>query len=186
MNNLIERYVYDVIRRLPEKDRDDVSKELKSNIYDMLPENPDEDIIKSVLYTLDSPVLLAEKYRQNPRYLISPTVYDDYMRTLKWILPLIGVVVLVIGMIIGGIQAIKDGMVAADIFIQNVLSKGISLGLSATFQALVWTTAGFAIAERVGVKTGNLKERDWKIEEICRKYCPLIKARYNYQTVSRS
>lgn len=39
MNNLIERYVYDVTRRLPEKDRDEVSSELKSNIYDMLPEN---------------------------------------------------------------------------------------------------------------------------------------------------
>ena len=30
-NNLIERYVYDVARRLPEKDREDVKKELRAH-----------------------------------------------------------------------------------------------------------------------------------------------------------
>ena len=48
-NNLIERYVYDVARRLPEKDREDVKKELRANIYDMLPENANDEAIKKVL-----------------------------------------------------------------------------------------------------------------------------------------
>ena len=39
MNELIERYIHDVIRRLPEKDRAEIERELRANIYDMLPEN---------------------------------------------------------------------------------------------------------------------------------------------------
>lgn len=164
MDNLIERYVHDVTRRLPEKDRDEVSKELRSNIYDMLPENADENEIKAVLYELGAPASLAEKYRQKPRYLISPAIYDDYVRVLRWVLPLVGVVTLVIGMILGAIDAIKDGMVDLSYVISNTLSKGIALGVSATFQALVWTTAGFVIAEHTGAKAG--KEQEWKIEDL--------------------
>ncbi|SHN75047.1 hypothetical protein [Desulfitobacterium chlororespirans] len=166
MDNLIERYVYDVIRRLPEKDRDEVSKELKSNIYDMLPENADENARKMVLYNLGSPASLAEKYRQKPRYLISPAVYDDYVRVLKWVLPLVGVVVLVIGMILGAIDAIKDGMVDLPYLMSNIFSKGIAMGISAVFQALIWTTVGFVIADRTGAKSDKSKEQEWKIEDL--------------------
>ncbi|WP_018213198.1 hypothetical protein [Desulfitobacterium hafniense] len=166
MDNLIERYVYDVTRRLPEKDREEVSKELKSNIYDMLPENADENERKMVLYNLGSPASLAEKYRQKPRYLISPAVYEDYVRVLKWVLPLVGVVVLVIGMILGAIDAIKDGMVDLPYLISNTLSKGIAMGISAVFQALIWTTVGFVIADRTGAKANKSKEQEWRVEDL--------------------
>ena len=166
MDNLIERYVYDVTRRLPEKDREEVSKELKSNIYDMLPENADENERKMVLYNLGSPASLAEKYRQKPRYLISPAVYEDYVRVLKWVLPLVGVVVLVIGMILGAIDAIKDGMVDLPYLISNTLSKGIVMGISAVFQALIWTTVGFVIADRTGAKANKSKDQEWRVEDL--------------------
>lgn len=165
MDNLIERYVYDVTRRLPEKERDEVSKELKSNIYDMLPESADENEIKTVIYRLGAPASLADKYRR-PRYLISPAVYDDYMRVLRWVLPLVGGVVLAIGMIWGAINAIKDGMVDLSYLIRSIMSNGISFGVSAAFQALVWVTAGFAIAERTGAKANKNRERNWKIEDL--------------------
>ena len=42
MANLIDKYIYEVTRRLPEKDREDVKKELAANIYDMLRDNPGE------------------------------------------------------------------------------------------------------------------------------------------------
>jgi len=166
MDNLIERYVYDVTRRLPEKDRDEVRKELESNIYDMLPESADETEIKRVLHQLGSPASLAEKYRQKPRYLISPAIYDDYVRVLKWVLPLVGVVVLIIGMILGAVEAIKDSMVDWSYFISNTLAKGTAMGVSAVLQSLVWITVGFIIAERTGAKAGRNKEQEWKIEDL--------------------
>ncbi len=166
MDNLIERYVYDVTRRLPEKDRDEVKKELKSNIFDMLSEHADEAEIKRVLHQLGSPASLAEKYRQNPRYLISPAVYDDYVSVLKWVLPLVGTVVLAIGMILGAVEAIKDSVVNLPYLISNTLSKGIAMGISAVLQALVWITVGFVIAERTGAKAGRNKEQEWKVEDL--------------------
>jgi len=166
MDNLIERYVYDVTHRLPEKDRDEVSKELKFNIYDMLSDNADENEIKTVLYELGSPSSLAEKYQQKPRYLISPAVYDEYVRVLKWVVPLVGTVALVVGMIIGAIDTAGNDMADISHVISKSISDGISLGFSAAFQALVWTTIGFVIAERTGTKADKSKDSEWKIEDL--------------------
>lgn len=166
VSNWIERYVYDVTHRLPEKDREEVSKELKSNLYDMLSDHADENEIKAVLYELGSPASLAEKYRQKPRYLISPFIYDDYVRALKWILPLVGVVVLAVGMIWGAVDAIQYSVIDWPDVIKRSISKGISLGIAAVFHALVWTTIGFAIAERTRVQADKNNGQEWKIEDL--------------------
>ncbi|MEA5047164.1 MAG: hypothetical protein VB034_01015 [Eubacteriales bacterium] len=165
-NNWIERYVYDVARRLPEKDREEVKKELRANIYDMLPENAGDEQVKKVLYELGSPASLAEKYRQKPRYLISPAYYDEYVRVLKWVLPLVGVVVMVIGFAVGAFDAVKAGSSNYAFVASGIISKGISMGISAAFQALVWTTVGFAIAERSGEKTQKAGEHGWRVEDL--------------------
>lgn len=169
MDNLIERYVQEVTRRLPEKERAEVSRELKSNIYDMLPDHPDEEAIKKVLNSLGSPAALAEKYRQNPRYLISPAYFDEYTRALKWVLPLVGVVVMAVGMLVGALEAMKGSVGSAQeiaFTISNIISKGVSMGVSAAFQALVWTTIGFAIADHAGKKSKDTKEHVWKVEDL--------------------
>lgn len=165
MASLIERYVYDVTRRLPEKDREEVGRELSANIYDMLSDNPSNDEIAGVLNGLGSPRVLAEKYRQKPNYLISPAVYYEYIRVLKWIVPLIGGVLLVVGMILGAFESLEQGSVSASKFIGNLISKGLTLGISAAFQALFWVTVGFIIADR----TGAVKVHDhtsWTIENL--------------------
>jgi len=165
MNPLIDRYVYDITRRLPENERDEVGKELKSNIYDMLSDDPDEGEIEAVLYKLGAPAALAEQYRQKPRYLISPAYYDEYVRVLKLVLPLVGIVVLAIGMIIGAVDAAKAQTTGLGELAAGVFMEGISMGISAAFQALAWTTIGFAIAERVGVKESGRKP-EWKLEDL--------------------
>lgn len=164
--NLIERYVFDVTRRLPEKDREDVKKELRANIYDMLPENANDEAVKKVLYELGSPASLAEQYRSHPRYLISPAYYDEYVRALKWILPLVGVLVMLIGFAVGAVDAAKDGTTSLPFVISGIISSGVSMGVSAAFQALVWTTIGFAIAERSGEKKPKVGEHGWRVEDL--------------------
>lgn len=155
MANLIERYIYDVVRRLPEKDRGEVSRELNANIHDMLGVDAGDEEIKEVLNNLGPPAILAENYRQKPRYLISPAVYDDYIRALKWVVPLVGCILLAVGAVFGAIDAIKDGMADLARFIGGIFSQGLSFGISGAFQALVWTTIGFVIAERTGYKTAS-------------------------------
>ena len=164
MKNLIERYVYDVVRRLPENERDVVGKELLSNIYDMLPDNAADNDIHAALIELGSPALLAEQYRQNPRCLISAALYEDYLRALKWVLPLVGCVLMVIGLLHGGAEAISDGGADVPRFIAGTISSGLSTGLSGVMQALIWVTAGFAIADRIRGKTTVADS--WSIEDL--------------------
>ncbi len=83
MSNMIERYLYDVAKRLPEDIREDVKNELRSNIEDMLSDDPGEEEIEKVLLEMGSPAKLAVKYQPNPRYLISPELFDDYFTGLK-------------------------------------------------------------------------------------------------------
>ena len=164
--NLIERYVYDVTRRLPEKDREDVKKELRANIYDMLPENANDEAVKKVLYELGSPASLAEQYRSHPRYLISPAFFDEYVRALKWVLPLVGVLVMLVGFAVGAVDAAKTSATSIPFVISGIISKGVSMGVSAAFQALVWTTIGFAIAEHSGEKKPKVGEHGWRVEDL--------------------
>lgn len=53
--DLIEKYVYEVVRHLPEDSREDVKKELRSNILDMLAEDYTEDDVRKVLTELGDP-----------------------------------------------------------------------------------------------------------------------------------
>ena len=168
-NNIINKYVYDVIRRLPKKEQDEVESELKANIYDMLSEHPSESEVKTILQELGHPSQLAEQYRQNPKYLISPAMYDQYIRILKWILPLVAGIMITLGAILGCLDALVS---SSDMEIKNIvkntikesISLGIRMGISGVFQALVWTTVGFVIAQKSGYQEKLIKE--WDIENI--------------------
>ena len=172
MASLIERYVHEVTHRLPEKDREEVKRELTANIYDMLSDNPGDEEVAAVLNGLGSPRILADKYRQKPNYLISPAVYPEYIRTLKFIVPLVGCILLALGAIFGAIESLGagvaigiDGMVSGSVFLKNIFSQGISLGIAGAFHALFWTTLGFVIADRRGI----LKEKvdaPWTVAEL--------------------
>ncbi|MBO1307215.1 hypothetical protein JZO70_13645 [Enterococcus sp. 669A] len=165
MNNWIDRYVAAVVGRLPEEERAEVERELKSSIYDMLSENPTEAEVKLVLQEMGSPAELAEEYRQNPRYLISPRVYDDYIRMLKILVPIIAGIAAVIGAVSGGIEAFQtSGIQISEVF-QLIIGDGISSGVSGAMQALIWITIGYVIAERTGM-IGDKKKEEWKLEDL--------------------
>lgn len=163
MNNLIERYVFAVTSRLPEKEREDVGRELRANIYDMLDDDADPKAVTSVLEGLGAPELLAEKYRQNPRYLISPRMYDEYIRALKWVLPLVGGLLFTIGLVLGLIAPLSNDVYNLMQGIQGGLAKGFGLGISGTMQALIWVTIGFVIAQRT---QSNQAEERWSIQSL--------------------
>jgi hypothetical protein len=75
---LIEIYIQEVTRRLPEKSREDIALELRSTIEDMLPDDYKEEDVKSVLEKLGNPATLASGYRDQPMHLIGPRYFDVY------------------------------------------------------------------------------------------------------------
>lgn len=165
MSNLIDRYIYEVTRRLPEHERADVEKELRANIYDMLPDDADDQDIAAVLKELGSPFSLANQYRQPQRYLISPAVYDDYLRVLKRLVPFVGILLFWIGVLVGVLESL-DFESSLTYRVSHIISQGFSLGFSAAFYMLFWTTVGFVVLERTGAYNGLRKNREWKPSDL--------------------
>jgi len=89
---LIDRYIYAVTQRLPEPQREDIKRELRGLIEDMMDERASEggetrEDAKGVLMELGDPNALAAKYRGfNERFLIGPSMFDSYLTTLKIVL----------------------------------------------------------------------------------------------------
>lgn len=142
--SLIDRYIAEVGRHLPEKDRADIEAEIRSTLEDGIEERggANEANIKSVLQEFGDPASLAEKYSSTKRYLIGPLWYDGYIETLKRVLstalPIFLVVTFLVGLANDPGSVIGSFMEAAwDTFY-------------VALQIVFWVTVGFIIAERTG------------------------------------
>ncbi|MGE6613430.1 HAAS signaling domain-containing protein [Peribacillus sp. NPDC076916] len=143
---LIELYIQEVTRRLPEKSREDIALELQSTIEDMLPVDHTEQDVKAVLLKLGDPVTLASRYRDRPMHLIGPRYFDVYICLLKMILPIAAVISL-IGLI--GDNPFRDMENTVVDAILIIIGKGIAGIISTGIQVFFWLTISFAILERV-------------------------------------
>jgi hypothetical protein len=174
MNQLIERYVYEVIKRLPDKERHEVKQELEANIRDMLSDAPTEEETKEVLNQLGDPALLSRKYRQNPRYLISPDFFELYLSMLKLVLPIVGSVYSVLGMLDGILNNLTIKQGAVDNLIQLVIKVNTSAlvsGIDGVFQGLVIITIIFALMEYTSKKKYQ-KKTDWTVANLPKEKVP--------------
>ncbi len=161
MTSLIDRYVYDVIRRLPEKSRPDVEKELRANIADMLPENATQEDMDRVLASLGDPAKLSEQYRTRPRYLISPAFFDDYLMVLKLVIPILAVVFLVLHLFGALTQKPIEGSYG-QVFV-SILAGALSSLFTAVTNGFLWVTLAFALTEYFnGVQT----KKDWTLKDL--------------------
>lgn len=85
---LLDRYIYDVGKRLPVKQREDIEKELKSLLLDALEARtggaePTEADAAAVLKEFGSPEEVAARYN-GEKYVIGPRLYPTY-RMVLWI-----------------------------------------------------------------------------------------------------
>lgn len=97
---LIERYVREVARRLPARQRADVVRELRSSLLDALDDRygPDATWTQAAILLREngSPKQVAASYRPADRYLIGPEWYPAFRRVLGIVLAaLSGALVLV-------------------------------------------------------------------------------------------
>lgn len=148
--SLIERYVLAVSEHLPEDIRKDVADELRSNIEDMLPENPTEDNVREVLEKLGNPKKLAQEYNPVKKYLIGPGIYDSYISVLKIVVG-IAAAVLVPLSLLDFMVSQPENMNYAKLF-----AELLSTAITGCFQAAFWVTLVFAAVERSGVNEGEL------------------------------
>jgi hypothetical protein len=162
---LIERYLYVATRRLPEEQREDVARELRTTIEDMAADmagsRPAEEThIAAALESLGDPQVLADRYAHKGRYLIGPDWYDTYLKTLQRTLyialPAFAVITLVVQL------AVNPGDV------NEAISRAIGGAINVGLQVLFWVTLVFAGLERSASQPGDLhgKRRAWTADQL--------------------
>ena len=148
-HDLIERYIYAATKRLPAKNREDVSMELRGLIDDMLlercgDETPTEKDIRVVLTELGTPMEVYAKYDEDAdKCLIGQPYYSTYKFVLKIVLASV-----VVGMtIVSLIQAIVDPTIWYD-----MISDWVSDLSGSLMTAFAFVTILFAFFQDEGIK----------------------------------
>lgn len=157
---ITDRYVYAVTKRLHPSQREDIEKELRSLIEDMLAqrtESPGRKDVDAVLTELGRPSALADKYRDAKKHLIGPAYFDTYLLVLKIVLAAVA---------FGMTVAIAVGLVfdppgnAGE-----AVGRTVSSVLTALFQAFGCITIAFALAERYG-RRAPAAGNDWSPKDL--------------------
>ncbi|MUN64313.1 hypothetical protein GMA12_14395 [Kocuria sediminis] len=89
-----ESYLHEVSRRLPPRAREDVARELRGTVADMVDDGvarglAPEDAERRALEELGDPARLAEDYAPGPQHLIGPAHYQDFLQLLRILVPVL-------------------------------------------------------------------------------------------------
>lgn len=139
---LTERYIQEVVRRIPADQRDDVASELRTTIADTVEARDSADPVsaeREVLTEMGDPIRLAAGYADRPPVLIGPDLYPTYLRLL---VVLLSTVLPVVTAVLVGID-LFDGK-----GLGSAIGTGISTVLTVGAQMIAWVTVVFAIVER--------------------------------------
>lgn len=145
---LINRYVYEVTRRVPKEQRAEIELELRELIGDML----EGLTLDQVFAKLGDPAVFARKYREDKNYVISPEYYDNYV----WVMKIVLICVwagLFISMVV---QCIMD---YTNIFYE--IARFISGLMTGSVGAFGAVTLVFAFMERQKIKVELKKDKAW-------------------------
>jgi hypothetical protein len=146
--NLIDKYVAEVGKHLPRKQRADIEKEIRSTLEDMLEERnqaslKDEAAVVALLKEYGEPRRVAESYI-GPRYLIGPRIFP----TFELIVKIVMAALLGAGLLGYGVSASITGSFAGPDFLSFLTEFWTGL-LGGMFSAFGTIVIVFAILERV-------------------------------------
>ncbi|XXM72675.1 HAAS signaling domain-containing protein [Lysinibacillus sphaericus] len=165
---LIELYIQEVMRRLPEKNREDIALELRSTIEDMLPDDYTEDDVKEALTSMGDPAVLASNYKERPMHLIGPRYYDLYITLLKLIVPIAAAITFVV-LIVTSIFSHSGESSTIELFL-SIAGNGVIEAISTGMQVFFWLTVVFAVIERTAVQESQLpltmKGKEWTPDDL--------------------
>jgi hypothetical protein len=110
MSALTRTYVDNVVSHLPEDSRADIAAEITATITDMVDGRLGEDpeptpdrtatVEREVLEELGDPAVLSREYSNSPQHFIGPNSYPLFIWTLRWILPIVGLISLLTSIIV--------------------------------------------------------------------------------------
>ncbi|MBU2666853.1 hypothetical protein KOI35_25405 [Actinoplanes bogorensis] len=160
--NLVDRYVFTALRRVPEQQRSDIDRELRASIEDAVEARLEagesrEAAIERTLLELGDPDRLADSYAGRPNYLIGPELYPVWRRLtlmlLTTVLPIVVIVVAVVQILSG------------DVTVGDVIGSAIGTIINVGAQMVFWSTLGIWIIERTGAGKDDLN-RPWTPKDL--------------------
>jgi len=164
--NLIERYVTEVGKHLPRKNRLDIEAELRSTLEDMLEDRSqqagrlaDEALATELLQEYGAPKDVAATYQTHP-YLIGPRMFPMYTLVLKIVLA-----ALTLGLTIATAISLFEGSMTAPELLKSLGGFATSL-VSALIAAFGNVTLVFAILERVLPASKFEEDEEWMPAEL--------------------
>ena len=150
--DLMERYIYQVIRRLSKAQREEVRMELEELISDMY---TDKGSMEEVLTQLGDPAKFAGQFQSGQQYLIGPEYFDTYLWFIKVILICTVVPILVISLVNAfGLASVITSQNAAPVIIHAIVD------------GLTVVTLIFAIMEHQKVKIEIKRSEKWSVEKL--------------------
>ncbi|HEU4746535.1 MAG TPA: hypothetical protein VFS61_14935 [Anaerolineales bacterium] len=169
--NLIDKYIAEVGKHLPRKNRADIEAEIRSTLEDMLEERKqatgevEDKAVIELLKEYGAPRDVAASYT-GPRYLIGPRVYPTFELVTKIVVAVLLAVTLV-GL---GISLSRSSLAGPE-FLKTVGEGALNLlgGLITAFGNIVLV---FAILERVLPAKEFEEEEEWNPAELAREPDP--------------
>jgi len=162
----MERYIYQVVRRLPKDQRDEVGLELRELIGDMMEQ---ADSMVEVLQELGDPEEFAKKYREDSRCLIGPEYYETY----RWFMRIVLICTLAATAGAAVLEGIRQGTAGAGGFVNALvraityaLVDGITNGIISCIGAFGGVTLVFAVLERQKVKLDLREKEKWSVDSL--------------------
>ncbi|GGL11913.1 HAAS signaling domain-containing protein [Planomonospora parontospora] len=157
MSTLTERYVQEVVRRIPGDQRDEVAGELRATIADTLEARGAPEAERDVLIEMGDPIRLAAGYADRPLTLIGPELYPAYTRLMAVLLSTV-------------LPLTVAAAVVLDVLDHNDAGSAIGAGIGALFavgaQLVVWPTAVFALIERSRLRRGSALTAPWTPDDL--------------------
>ena len=164
--NLIDKYIAEVGKHLPRKNRADIEAEIRSTLEDMLDERKqgdgpaDEATVMALLKEYGSPREVADKYKTH-QYLIGPRLFPIFEMVVKIVFAVVAAVSL-IGL---GVGISKTGLTGPE-FVSTLTEwlGGLFTGLISAFGNIVLV---FAVIERTQAAKELEKDfREWDPKEL--------------------
>ncbi|MFI1987826.1 permease prefix domain 1-containing protein [Actinoplanes sp. NPDC020271] len=160
MTDLVDRYVFTALRRIPEQQRDDIDRELRASIEDAVEARIEagasrEAAVETTLTELGDPERLADRYAGRPQYLIGPELFPAWRRLLKILLWTVLPLVVTVGVVV---------QIFDDPDLGKIIGGAVSGLLTVGAHLCFWVTLVFAIAERTNkrIKVG------WSLKDLPR------------------
>lgn len=155
---MVKRYIYEVVKRMPPDSKDDIRMELQALIEDMCAE--EQITVEEALQKLGSPDEFANRYWENSNYLIGPEYYDNYLWVMKIALACIGISAIV-SAVVNGILNADSAVRFCVIFFQELIASSIT----GCFSAVGIITIIFAVLQHQKAELPLNPKTNWSAKD---------------------